>query len=309
MTSLNNFKAHPETAKLQPWSHPMFVASSFSIYNYDTDFYELLRNGTVKVHVADITSLAPGGIVKLSDDTEIKTDAVISATGWKSTCPIKFLPEGIEGELGVPHVPLASEPTDLIRRADKEILSRWPRLQNPPVQNKNFVPLTEQKGAGAASGAGSHKPESDLTPWRLYRFVIPSSPSLIRRRDIAFAGMMMNFNIPTNAHMQALWISAYFLGQGVALPDVEDDAQRNSMRYETVLHSRFGKWRYPAGQGSHFPDFVFDAQPYVDLLAGDLGLRIHRKGSAIKEMWSPYGPQDYVDAVDEWKQKHRIDKL
>ncbi|KAH8780079.1 hypothetical protein F5883DRAFT_449478 [Diaporthe sp. PMI_573] len=307
VTTLNNFKSHPETAKLQPWSHPMFVASSFSIYNYKTDFYELLRNGTVKVHIADITSLGSEGIVRLSNDTEIKTDAMICATGWKSTAPIKFLPEGIEAELGVPHIPSPSEPNDLVERADKDILSRWPRLRDPPVQNKNFVPFIEQKGVVATSEGD--KKASNLTPWRLYRFVIPSSPSLVRRRDIAFAGMMMNFNIPTNAHVQSLWIHAYFLGRGLALPNVEDDVERNRMQYETVLHSRFGKWRYTAGQGSHFPDHVFDAQPYIDLLVGDLGLQKHRKGGMLKEMWEPYGPQDYVDAVDEWKQKHHISEL
>lgn len=291
----------------------MFVASSFSIYNYETDFYELVRNGTVKIHIADITCLASDGIVKLSNDTEISTDAMICATGWKWNTPIKFLPEGIEAELGVPHVPLPSEPNDLIERADKEILSRWPRLKDPPVQNKRFVPLTEQKrtttNSKDADKARRLHGSPHLTPWRLYRFVIPSSQSLVRRRDIAFAGMMMNFNIPTNAHMQALWINAYFLGRGLALPNVEDDVERNRMQYETLLHSRFGKWRYPAGQGNQFPDFVFDAQPYVDLLAGDLGLRTHRKGGMLKEISDPYGPQDYVDVVHEWKQNHHIDEL
>ena len=121
--------------------------------------------------------------------------------------------------------------------------------------------------------------------------------------------MMMNFNIPTNAYMQSLWINAYFLGHGLTLPDVEDDVERNRMQYETILHSRFGKWRYPAGQGSQFPDFVFDAQPYVDLMAGDLSLRIHRKGGILKEISDPYGPQDYADVVQEWKQKHQINEL
>lgn len=45
-----------------------------------------------------------------------------------------------------------------------------------------------------------------------------------------------------------------------------------------MLYARFGKWRYPAGHGEQFPDFVFDALPYVDLLVGDLGLSVHRKG-------------------------------
>lgn len=309
--TLNNYKSHPETAKIQPWSHPMFVASSFSILNYDTDFFELLRNGTVNVHIADITNLG-ASTVHLSNGSEIQTDAMVCVTGWKWTAPLKFLPEGIEAELGVPHPPSPSDPTDLVEKADKEILNRWPRLKSPPVQNKKYVPLTEQKGITTVSEedkqANPHT-SSQLTPWTLYRFIIPSSPSLLRHRDVAFAGFMMNFNIPLNAHMQALWINAYFHGHGVKLPDYEDDVERNKMRYETILHNRFGKWRYPAGHGSQFPDFVFDAQPYIDLLADDLGLKVHRKNGVLKEITEPYGPQDYKDAVQEWKEKHQVGEL
>lgn len=290
----------------------MFVASSFSILNYDTDFFELVRNGTVKVHIADITSLGEGGLVHLSDGSDIRTDAMVCVTGWKWTAPLRFLPEGIAAELGVPHPPSPSDPTDLVEKADREILARWPRLRSPPVQNRNYVPLTEQKGIAAAASEEDQRTNphvSPLTPWALYRFMVPSSPALLRHRDVAFAGFMMNFNIPTNAHMQALWINAYFQGRGVKLPDYEQDVERNRMRYETILYSRFGKWRYPAGHGSQFPDFVFDALPYCDLLASDLGLNVHRKGGVLSEISEPYGPQDYAYVVQEWKEKHHISEL
>lgn len=287
----------------------MFVASSFSILNYDTNFFDLLREGIVNVHIADVTGL-DAGTVNLSDGTNIATDALCCVTGWKWTAPLQFLPQGIEADLGVPHPLSPSDPTDLVDKADREILARWPRLKSQPIQNKNYVPLTEQEGIDTLSEedkkANPHD-SSQLTPWSLYRFVIPSSPSLLKHRDIAFAGMMMNFNTSLNAHMQSLWINAYFLGHGLSLPDYENDVERNQMRYETILHNRFGKWRYPAGHGSQFPDFVFDAQPYIDLLAADLGLAVHRKGGVLKEISEAYGPQDYVDVVHEWKQKHQVD--
>lgn len=71
------------------------------------------------------------------------------------------------------------------------------------------------------------------------------------------------------------------------------------LKYDTLLHSRFGKWRYPAGHGSQFPDFVFDAVPYFDLLLGDLGLKVHRKNGWFAEMTDPYGPADYRETVSE----------
>lgn len=76
------------------------------------------------------------------------------------------------------------------------------------------------------------------------------------------------------------------------------------IEYETVLHSRFGRWRYPGGFGARFPDFVFDGVPYLDLLLRDLGLRRWRKGSAVKEVLEAYGPEDYRGLVGEWKELH-----
>lgn len=284
----------------------MFTASSFSILNYDTDFFDLMRKTDVKVHIADVASLGANGAVHLSDGTKLQADAFCCVTGWKWTAPLKFLPEGIDAELGVPHHVTPNDPVDLVEKADKEILTRFPRLSTAPPSTKSYVPLPEQEGihAHSAEDAESSPHSTALTPWTLHRFLVPASPALQKHRDIAFAGFMMNFNTTTNDHIQALWINAYFLGQGLSLPNLDDDEERNKMRYETVLYSRFGKWRYPAGRGSQFPDMVFDALPYVDLLARDLGVRVHRKGGGVKEWYEPYGPEDYSDVVQEWKEKH-----
>ena len=80
----------------------------------------------------------------------------------------------------------------------------------------------------------------------------------------------------------------------------------DELRRETVLHSRFGRWRYPAGYGARFPDFVFDAVPYLDLLLGDLGLPIYRKTGWVAEATEPYGPEDYRGLVEEWKGKNGV---
>lgn len=304
--TLNQFDAHPEVAKLKPWSHAMFVASSFSILNYDTDFFELVRNGTVKVHIADITSLGPNRI-NLSDGTSIDSDILCCVTGWTMTPPLKFLPEGIEKDLGVPrNVPAHDDLNDLVKKADKEILNTWPRLRDPPVQNKNLVPLVEQKGIDTSQLDETQKlaATGKLSAWTLYRFMVPPSKSLLAHRDIAFAGMMMNFNVPMMCHFQALWINAFFAEKGLAFPQWTVPEEFDKLRYNTVMQSRFGKWRYPAGHGDQFPDFVFDALPYVDLLAGDLGLKVHRKAGGIAEMFESYGVEDYRTVVEEWKEKN-----
>ncbi|CAK7226302.1 hypothetical protein SEUCBS140593_006194 [Sporothrix eucalyptigena] len=303
--TLNKYAAHPETAKLKPWSEAMFTASSFSILNYETDFFDLVRSGKVHIHLGEISSLSSGGKVHLADGTLLTVSALACATGWKHVPPMKFLPEGIDKQLGLPHVPSEDEPVfskTAVDKADDEILKRFPRLRDQPVQNKNLTPLLT---SGGLSSTDSITPSTPLTPYTLYRFVLPPTSEFVRRRDIAFAGVVMNFSIPLMAQLQSLWILALFDGTlpKNVVPSADDQEKLASLQYTTVLTSRFGKWRYPAGHGNQFPDFVFDALPYLDQLLGDLGLPIYRKGGLLAEATTPYGPEDYKDIVAEWQAK------
>jgi hypothetical protein len=285
--TLNKYDAHPETAKLKPWSNPFFIASGLSILNYDTDFFDLVRNGTVAVHIADITGLSARA-VHLSSGERLPTDALICATGWKHTPPLQFLPAGID--LGLPHKTTSFEPTALIDQTDKEILSRFPRLKDQPVQNPKYKPLTDTEGVTDPTNAAEDK----LEPYRLYRFIVP--PAFIKSYDVAFPGSMMTISTALCAQTQALWITA-FLNKQITIPE--------DIAYETVLHNRFGKWRYPSGFGDKFPDIVFDTLPYLDMLLQDLGLKNHRKGGILADIFSPYGPEDYKGLVEEWKATKR----
>ncbi|SPQ27073.1 fee1d58e-21ec-4d75-a55d-3a4d30cd2ab5 [Thermothielavioides terrestris] len=316
--TLNGFDKHPETAKLKPWLPAMFVGTSFSILNYDTDFYQLVRDGKIKVHISEITHLSPGK-VHLSDGVQLAADVLLANTGWKHVPPVKFLPEGIEKELGVPHAPdnnntagtaekdLACQ-QDLIDEADRQILQRFPRLKDQPVWNKAFVPLLEQKGLASSDAV---TPCTPLSPYMLHRFMVPVSPRFLRARDVAFVGAVSNFSNVLTAHLQGLWVGAYFAGRlaATALPPAGAppegaDVDLDALRRETVLHNRFGRWRYPVDWGTgRAPSFIFDAVPYMDLLLRDLGLDPHRKKGAFAEMFSPYGPEDYRDVNKDWEAK------
>ncbi|CAI6094709.1 unnamed protein product [Clonostachys chloroleuca] len=306
---LNKYDEHPDTAKLKPWTSAMFTGPSFSIVNWETNFWDLVKSDLVNVYISDIDHLSPGK-VHLSDGTELECDSMLAHTGWKHVPAIKFLPEGIEKEIGIPHTPphgqsdddLASQ-TDLLKRADAEILERFPRLKDQPVWNKNYIPLTEQKGVHSDDAVTPCKP---LTPYMLYRFIVPPSERFLKTRDLAFAGVVSNFGNPMSAHFQGLWISAYFNGQLDIDPAkaVGDEKLMSELKYQTILHNRFGKWRYPTDWGSNkAPGFIFDAIPYLDLLQGDLGLNKWRKGGWA-EIFQAYDPRDYADANDEWKRKH-----
>ncbi|GAQ03859.1 dimethylaniline monooxygenase [N-oxide-forming] 5 [Aspergillus lentulus] len=301
---LNRYDAHPETAKLKPWISPFWIASSLSILNYPTDFFDLVRSGAVRVHVANITRLSPG-TVHLSSGTDLPSSALICSTGWKATPNLDFLPPGLDTDCGFPWAadPI---PEDLLAAADDEILRRFPRLRNQPAPPKDYAPLAPDAPATAAH------------PFRLARFMVPCS--LARERSLAFMGIAMTINTTLLAQAQALWITAFFGGSPVLRPaercpsalravDQHGDADADKLDekreemdlvWETALHSQFGKWRYPGGFGKRNPDFVFDAIPYVDLLLNDLGVRSVRKDGILGKVLSPYGMEDYRGLVEEW---------
>ncbi|KAB2568645.1 hypothetical protein DBV05_g12676 [Lasiodiplodia theobromae] len=73
----------------------------------------------------------------------------------------------------------------------------------------------------------------------------------------------------------------------------DDQQQQRAMseisarvRYDAILHARYGAWRYPAGFGGVLPDFFFDTLPLFDLMLAELGLPRWRKGSFVKEVFS-----------------------
>ncbi|KAI0859203.1 hypothetical protein F4860DRAFT_483455 [Xylaria cubensis] len=308
--TLNKYDSHPDTAKLKPWTEAMFTGSSFSILNYEEDIMELVKSDMIDVYVGEIDHLSPGR-VHLADGKEFESDVLLANTGWKHVPPIKLLPEGIEKELGIPHRPTDHASTEdlanhqgFIRRADEEILARFPRLKRQPVWNKSYKPLTEQKGI---SSMDEVTPCTPLTPYMLYHFLVPPSPKFLRNRDIAFTGMVSNFSNAITAHLSGLWISAYFEGKLAIDPAavVDDEVALETLQYETLLLNRWGKWRYPTDWGHKNPNFIFDAVPYFDLLQRDLGLNPHRKKGWFAEMTEPYGPDDYDDVTNEWLMKDK----
>ncbi|OAQ60241.1 flavin-binding monooxygenase-like family protein [Pochonia chlamydosporia 170] len=284
--TLNAYDTHPETAKLKPWMPAMFTSTSLSILNYETDFFEIVRSGNVTIHVGEIDHLSPSK-VHLSDGSSFDSDMILAHTGWKQTPPIKFLPKGIERHLGIPlssdsNPPIQEDIERLqttIEEVDGEILSRFPRLQTQPPCCEKYIPLS----TGDDTGSDSEKrtlPHHDSPSYMLSRFMVPTSEKFLRHRDIVFAGMVSSICNSITAHVQGLWISAYFstlLKQDPAAI-VDDPTALHQLRYETVLHNRFGKWRYPH----------------------DLGLDPRRKGGILSEALKSYGVEDYRGINDEW---------
>ncbi|KAE8421367.1 hypothetical protein BDV36DRAFT_292294 [Aspergillus pseudocaelatus] len=299
MVKVNRYSDHEETAKLRPWVGSMWVATAVGILNFPSDLFSLIREGLVKVHIADVERLEHHTVV-LSDNNNsssstsgggdrLDTRALILCTGWKASPGIRFLPEGIEQELGLPW---AADPVNQahVRQARKDICTRLPMLRSFP----------ESKGR-AYNATDDTNEETVLHPFRLARFVVP--PGLWDDHSIAFLGTVTTFNTAIMTEVQALWALVY-LNNGRELNYYRAHLQeedKEAMIREIALHTEFCALRSPADHGARNAAFIFEVMPYLDLLLGDLGLRTARKGSWWANLFVRHQPRDYAGLVEEWK--------
>lgn len=178
---MNGYDDHhyPSLAALKPWSSAFWTGSGVSIHNFHSNFFDLVKEGKVRVHTANITNLTPGR-VHLSTGKSLSSDAIICATGWKKTPSFRFSNWG-------PKLPRSDiEIEELANGADDEILRRFPILKSQPsVRGERY---------------------KSSKPVRLYRFMVP--PALWEDRTLAFAGMISSVSTSICASLQGLWISA-----------------------------------------------------------------------------------------------------
>jgi hypothetical protein len=145
LISESKYLHHPETSRLLPRSTPFDIATSLSILNYDTDIFEFIRTGIVKIHIADITNLAEK-IVSLSNDAILEVDAVIYCTEWRFEPPIAFYPSNVVD--GIPCY-MSNHPSHIskaaVEHADHQILSLLPRLARLPNSDTDKNPFSRTK--------------------------------------------------------------------------------------------------------------------------------------------------------------------
>lgn len=269
VVSVNGYDDHPELAKLKPWNSAFWTGSGLSILNYDTPLFEMVKDGRISVHVDDIHHLEPGKVV-LSSGLCLTAGALVCSTGWRKESSIRFVGLSKAG-LGLE---LSEEAqSQLASEFDRKVLDAFPVLKDQP--QLRFEPPPAR-------------------PLRYYRFMVP--PAFVDSRNLAFAGMVSTVSTSICATIQGLWISDFLDGNLKRLPET-----REQMNQEIMLHTQWGKWRYPCGYGASLPDIVFEGIPYADMLLRDMSLRAHRKSSLFAELTSPYTPKDYADVFGEWQ--------
>ncbi|KAL4861638.1 hypothetical protein BDV12DRAFT_179936 [Aspergillus spectabilis] len=289
MLRANRYNDHDETAKLRPSYRVLWAGTAVAILNFPGDFFALVRRGLVKVHIADVERLERNGTVVLSNGESLKARGLVLCTGWKASPGIRFLPEGIEQELGFPWTPDSLEQQDLVKQTHQELYTRLPMLRTAPGRRKYLSKDAE----------GEHITETVLHPFRLARFMVP--PKLWDDHSIAILGTVTTFNTPLVTEVQALWALVY-LNHGFELQTRHlPPHDKESVLREATLHSEFVALRSPTNHGARNADFVFEVLPYLDMLLGDLGLRTARKGSWWRNQFVPHEPTDYAGLVEEWK--------
>lgn len=284
---LNGYRDHPGTEKLEPWASTYWMGNSLSTLNYPSDWFEFARSDHIQIHHADVICLSEDSI-KMTDGDVENVDALICCTGWNALPPIDFQPIEIRESLGLSQKELESE-IMLAQNARSWILDKRPYLRKPSRLTQ--IPQREKEAT----------PSGTTTPYRLYRFVVPSNERLLEARNLAFIGIDFSLLTVLLAQVQALWITAFFKDK---LSHVRSSGtEYQQIIHDTIIQSEYQQLRRPkiaGGAGEKFPDLVFDNLPYVDLMLKDLGLQTMRKGSWLSDMLVPYSLKDYRGLVQEW---------
>lgn len=269
--------------------------TSSGVLNYDTDFFSLVKSGQVQIHREDLSHLSDH-TVHLANGTEFHSDALVAATGFSAKPTLTFQPASIQSDLGVPTTSLDQTQTsfwaEVDSKADLAIGSQFPRLLVGPFSSPSSSVLKPYHPGMNA--------EVSYTPWRLYRGIAPPGLTADGDRSLVFLGMFSNLANTVRLETQCLWALAYL---NAKLPGVDKDVLEGRVFEETALFQRYTQLRAPYGHGRFYPDLVFDQMAYWELLLHDLGLPVRRKANFFRELFAPYGQEDYRGIVKEWMAK------
>lgn len=288
--SLSGLMKHPETKKMRPWRGAFEVGGALSILNYPSSIYDLVREGKIKVVLDDIAALEGESLVRLKNQETMKVDAVIYATGWEVASSLKFKPEHLATELGMPtRALLDADESSLIGTTEAHLYATYPFLRDRDTSRTMHYDSSLR-----------YEQDEDLMqqPYRLHRFMVPLNS--LNDRTIAFSGALYCLATFPCAYLQSLWITAYFddvLPTPFATPD--------TLREETYRYTQYCALRGAMSHGRVFPDLVFDSLPYFDQILRDLGLSGKRKGGwwMFREAMASYGPTDYKGLLEDVERK------
>lgn len=272
--TINGYRGNTELRKLAPWTTPFWMGNSLSIHNYETSWFDLVREGKIHIHIAHVTGVSENSVQVAGDVEEtLHADAIVYCTGWKAAVPVDIHSATCDKR----HA-----------KAHDEIRQRIPYLSS------------SQKTRNAPQAREKDQTSEIVSAPELYRHIVPSDGNSLRNRNIAFIGMHSCLHAFIVAQAQALWITAFFKER---VDHLTNDVDLGSVQYNTTLYNTYTQLRRPkelGGSGGKYPDLVFDSLPYVDVLLNDVAVESKRKASWWRELTEPYRPDDYAGLVEEW---------
>lgn len=289
MRNWNGYNTHPELQKLQPWFTPFWMGNSLSIHNYETSWFDLVRQGKIRIHIADVTALSKG-TVHLSDGDRLETEALVCCTGWKADPPLNFQPADVATSLSLTKTLTEADPFEI--RAEQQLRTE---LRYLDTIERRVLQAPKLSNGTTLSSSGVRK---------LYRLSIPCHLDCLVKRNIAFIGAHSSIHAAIVAQAQALWVTAFFQGEIEHLDLSKTGIEK--IKYDAAFDGVYARLRRPhelGGSGGKYVDLVFDSIPYVDLLLRDLGLNPRRKKTWWKEWLESYNQNDYRGLTSEWLNK------
>ncbi|KAL4900419.1 hypothetical protein BDW74DRAFT_188270 [Aspergillus multicolor] len=308
---LNGYSTHPELKKLEPWTTPFWMGNSLSIHNYETSWFDLVREGRIRVHIADVEELSEGRVYLRDangEEERLNADALVLCTGWRCDIPVQLEAERQSAHAYAKQQKNRKEALEAVYESAPYLKTLARRTPNAPAYQGQTV-SREKEGS----------PSFPL----LYRDILPVQQCFIKRKNLAFIGMSVSIHAVLVAQAQALWITALFVDK---IPSLhfghENEDIRNSnldmykaIQNRAILDRAYGEVRRPretGGLAGHHQDLVFDNLPYVDGLLADLGVETRRKGRGVRGWWreltEAYCPADYRGMVGEWMALQGVDE-
>jgi dimethylaniline monooxygenase (N-oxide forming) len=216
------------------FNHSLFWAKAGLGTASAPDFWKTMHEGDLTVHRDEIDSLTDKDLVHLKSGNTLRTDMIISCSGYEK--PYRPFGEDLRIELGLTY------------GKDDEL--KWAKLdaQGEAVVDQKF-PILKQI-TPASTGPAFHDSNLLHGPSRHYRRLVPLSQAVRDDRTILFPGMVHSVFTPLIAEAQALWGSAYLLGQ-LNIPNEEE------MQLEIATFNAWTRKRYLA-QGEKHAYAIFD---------------------------------------------------
>lgn len=259
----------------------LFFTASLVALHGNKKFVEELHSGNlIQVHRASIVSVSRSDIT-LSNGEVLASDAAVFATGWDYKLDLFDPADSLQ--LGVPTLSKDEDPEiasyweKLGTEAEKEVLQTLPILKTPPPHHERNV---------------------EYTPYRLYRYMLPTSLASQDDRSLIFLGLVTSVQTSIYAEVSALWGVAWMEGL------LNVSMSREAMDYDIAKVNAWCERRY-LSRGRTRQIASAEIQDITDIMMADMGLKVHRKSNFLSEIFAPIAAQDYRGIIQELLLKAR----